>query len=85
MQPLFFNYSLGCLVLCPEFRFSDIHKIFNGLYTLFYRGPSFSRHSLVNLKVQPSQAKLLLRFAPRYRVTETLQIDDSTPYYYDKK
>ena len=30
--------------------------------------PPFCRHSLVNLKVQPSQAKLLLRFAPRYEV-----------------
>ena len=63
MQPLFFNYSLGCLVLCSKFRFSDIHKVFNGLYTPFFKGPSFSRHSLVKLKVQPSQAKLLLRFA----------------------
>ena len=27
MQPLFFNYSLGCLVLCSKFRFSNIHKV----------------------------------------------------------
>lgn len=27
MQPLFFNYSLGCFVLCSKFRFTDIHKV----------------------------------------------------------
>ena len=36
----FFNYSLGCFVLCSKFRFSDIHKVFNGLYTPFYSLPS---------------------------------------------
>ena len=45
------------------------------VFTPPFLGPSFSRHSLVNLKLQPSQAKLLLRFAPRYRGTETLQAD----------
>ena len=27
MQPLFFNYSLGCFVLRSKFRFTDIHKV----------------------------------------------------------
>ena len=79
-----FCHVFHFLIIWMSHWFTDIHKVFNGLYTPFFKGAFFQSALLSEAKASVVASKAPITLCPPL-LKWTLQIDDCTPYYNNKK